>query len=128
MARLVNRAADHSELIATLPDGRAISFGRDDPRTWLVMIMVPTLLQRSGLSANLLPSLVSRHKFLCSSAPEWRDLLADCLSTQAPLAARSLDRMEREMSRLHERYRRTARSRLVDAAELRIALPSLNRN
>ncbi len=128
MARLVRRAADHSELVATLPDGRTISFGHDHLRAWLVMIMVPTLLQRSGLSANLLPSLVPRHKFLCSSFAEWRDLLAECLFSQAPPAARSLDRMEREMSRLHERYRRTARSRLVDAAELRVALPSLTRN
>lgn len=128
MARLVNRAADHSELVATLPDGRAITFGHDHPRAWLVMIMVPTLLQRSGLSANLLPSLVPRHKFLCSSAPEWRDLLAECLSTQAPPAIRALDRMEHELAQLRARYRRTARSRLADAAELRVALPSLTRN
>lgn len=127
MARLVRRAGDHSELLATLPDGRAITFGRDHPRAWLVMTMVPTLLQRSGLSANLLPSLVPRHKFLCSSAPEWRDLLSQCLSSKAPPATFALDRMEREMSQLQARYRRTARSRLADAAELRVALPSLTR-
>jgi hypothetical protein len=32
------------------------------------------------------------------------------------------------MEQLHVRYRRTSRSRLADAAELRIALPSLTRN
>ena len=128
MARLVTRAVDHSELIATLPDGRAITFDRDYPRAWLVLAMVPALLQHSGLSSNLLPSLVPRHKFLCSSAAEWRDLLTECLSNQAPLAARSLERLEREMAQLYLRYRRTSRSRLMDAAELRVALPSLTRN
>ena len=128
MGRLVTRAADHSELIATLPNGRVITFERDHPRAWLVLAMVPALLLRSGLSANLLPSLVPRHKFLCSSVAEWRDRLAECLSQQAPLAARTLERMEREMALVHARYRRTARSRLADAAELRVALPSLTRN
>lgn len=128
MARLVTRAADHSELVATLRDGRAVMFGRDHPRAWLVLAMVPVLLQRSGLSANLLPSLVPRHKFLCSSVVEWRDLLAECLSRQAPAAALALKRFEREMAQLKDRYRRTSRSRLTDAAELRIALPSITRN
>ncbi|MEL6877994.1 MAG: hypothetical protein AAGL68_07860 [Pseudomonadota bacterium] len=128
MARLVTRAADHSDLVATLPDGRAITFDRDHPRAWLLLALIPVLLQRSGLSANLLPSLVPRHKFLCSSVAEWHDLLAECLSSQAPQAARLLERMEREVAQLHVRYRRTSRSRLTDAAELRIALPSLTRN
>ncbi|WBY18006.1 hypothetical protein PF049_14085 (plasmid) [Erythrobacteraceae bacterium WH01K] len=128
VARLVTRATDHAELVATLPDGRAVTFGRDHPRAWLVLAMVPVLLQRSGLSANLLPSLVPRHKFLCSSVAEWRDLLTECLSRQAPAAASALARLEREMAQLHTRYRRTSRSRLVDAAELRVALPSLTRN
>ncbi|AWW72841.1 hypothetical protein CD351_00200 [Erythrobacter sp. KY5] len=128
MARLITRAADHSELFATLPDGRAIRFGRDYPRAWLVMAMVPVLLQRSGLSANLLPSLVPRHKFLCSSIAEWCDLLTECLSRQAPAAALALEGFEREMAQLKDRYRRTSRSRLTDAAELRIALPSITRN
>lgn len=128
MARLVMRAADHSELVATLPDGHVITFDRDHPRAWLVLAMVPVLLQRSGLSVNLLPSLVPRHKFLCSSVAEWRDLLTECLSQQAPSAFQILERIEREMEQLHVRYRRTSRSRLADAAELRIALPSLTRN
>ena len=128
MARLVTRAADHSELVATLPDGQAVTFSRDHPRAWLVLGMVPVLLQRSGLSVNLLPSLVPRHKFLCSSVVEWRDLLTECLARQAPAAASALERFEREMAQLHTRYRRTSRSRLADAAELRIALPSLTRN
>ena len=128
MARLVTRVADHTELVATLPDGQAVKFGRDHPRAWLVLTMVPVILQRSGLSANLLPSLIPRHKFLCSSVAEWRDLLTECLARQAPAAASALERLEREMAQLNERYRRTSRSRLTDAAELRVALPSLTRN
>lgn len=128
MARLLNRAVDHSKLVATLPDGRAIAFGRDYPRAWLVLALVPVLLRRSGLSVNLLPSLVPRHKFLCSSTEEWRELLNECLSYQAPSDFRILKQMEREMEQLHAQYRRTSRSRLADAAELRIALPSLTRN
>ncbi|WP_379923659.1 hypothetical protein [Erythrobacter sp. R86502] len=128
MARLVTRAADHSAVIATLPDSRTVSFDRDHPRAWLVLALVPTLLQRSGMSANLLPALVPRRKLLCSSAAEWRELLLECLSAQVLLATRTLERLEREIAQSRSRYERTARSRLADAAELCIALPSLTRN
>lgn len=128
MTRLVTRAADHSAVMAMFPDGRTISFDRDHPRAWLVLAMIPSLLQRSGMTANLLPSLVPRHKLLCASASEWCALLEECVSAQVPSGARNLERMEREIKQVRSLYHRTARSRLADAAELRIALPSLTRN
>jgi hypothetical protein len=65
---------------------------------------------------------------LCSSVEEWRGLLTGCLARQAPAAASALERLELELAQLHSRYRRTSRSRLTEAAELRVALPSLTRN
>lgn len=127
MARLVLKTVDCASLVATLPDGRAITFDRDHPRAWLVLAMVPTLLQRAELSANVLPSLVPQHKFLCTSAAEWEDLLAGSLQSAAPIALRTLIRMERELAQSRALYRRSARSRLAEAAELRLALPSLTR-
>tara|TARA_E500000305_G_scaffold39821_1_gene30460 strand:+ start:297 stop:1199 length:903 start_codon:yes stop_codon:yes gene_type:complete len=127
MSKLVTRSADHAELVATLPGGRTITFNREYPRAWMVAAMIPVLLRRSGLSANLLPSLVPRCKFLCSSAAEWSELLTQSLSDQASFAGRTLERMESEMAQLRVRYERTSRSRLAEVAELRLALPSLTR-
>ena len=89
---------------------------------------LPAMLRRSGLSAHTLPSLVPRQKFLCGSAKEWTAAVADCIAEQAPAAYRSLCRMERDVGDLRTRFQRTRRSRLAEAAELRVALPSLTRN
>ena len=128
MGRLIDRSADHTRLVAWLPDGREIAFNHDHPKAWLAYLMVPAMLRRSGLSAHTLPSLVPRQKFLCGSAKEWTAAVADCIAEQAPAAYRSLCRMERDVGELRTRFQRTRRSRLAEAAELRVALPSLTRN
>ena len=128
MGRLIDRSADHTRLVAWLPDGREIAFNHAHPKAWLAYLMVPAMLRRSGLSAHTLPSLVPRQKFLCGSAKEWTAAVADCIAEQAPAAYRSLCRMERDVGDLRTRFQRTRRSRLAEAAELRVALPSLTRN
>ena len=127
MGRLINKSDDHTRLVAWLPDGRKIAFDHDHPKAWLVYLMFPAMLRRSGLSAHTLPSLVPRQKFLCGSAKEWTATVANCIAEQAPAAHRLLCRMERDVGNLRVRFQRTKRSRLAEAAELRMALPSLTR-
>lgn len=127
MARVAEKADGHAQLVASLPDGREILFAREHPKAWLVWLFVPDLVRRAGLTMHLLPSLVPRHTFLCVTGDEWTGTLNASLRALAPAAYRDLCRLERATADVQNRYRRTRRSRLVEAAELKLVLPSLTR-
>ena len=127
MSRVIAKTQSSAQILVSLQGGRDIRFLRDEPKCWLLMLMVPLLVQRSGLTTSVLPSLVPKQRLLCASADEWVDVLLGCVGAQTPLASRLLDKLERTISGLQGKYRRTARSRLAQAAELGVALPSLSR-
>lgn len=127
MGRLATKAQASAQILVAFQDGHDIRFTRDEPRCWLLTMMVPLLLHRAGLTVNLLPSLVPKQRLLCASAAEWAEVVSVCIAAEASLALKTLSANERRILGVQDKYQRTARSRLAQAAELKVALPSLSR-
>jgi hypothetical protein len=89
--------------------------------------MVPRLLQRAGITSNLIPSLVPTIRFLDGGTTDFAAILSQCISEKVPDGNKALTAMERKVAGFDQLYSRTARSRLRLAAELGLALPSLSR-
>lgn len=127
MARIAAKSNGRRQLAATCFDGRQLTFMPENPRAWLVSLMVPELLRQAGLTANLIPSLVPSLKYLDSDAGGYMTLLVECIGRRAETGLKSLASLERQIGGIDRRCNRTTRSRLRMAAELGLALPSLSR-
>jgi hypothetical protein len=127
MMRLAIKAEGRRQIAATSYDGRQFVISQDDRRAWLISIMVPRLLQRAGITSNLIPSLVPTIRFHAGGVVGFADKLKECISHNVPSGNKALTAMERKIAGFDQAYRRTARSRLRMAAELGLALPSLSR-
>jgi hypothetical protein len=127
MARIAAKSQGRRQLLATSFDGKQLRFVREDRQAWLISLMVPELLRRAGLTINLIPILVPTLKFLDCDAKAYEQLLFNCISKAAQSGLKSLETLERQMGTTKQKYQRTARSRLLSTAELRLVLPSLTR-
>jgi hypothetical protein len=127
MARVAIKAEGRRQIAATSFNGSELVFSQDDRRAWLISFMVPRLLQRAGITSNLIPSLVPTMRFLDGGSVAFADKLKECICRNVPIGHKSLNAMERKVAGFDQLYRRTARSRLRLAAELGLALPSLSR-
>jgi hypothetical protein len=127
MIRVAIKAEGRRQIAATTYDGREFVISQDDPRAWLISIMVPRLLQRAGITSNLIPSLIPTIRFLDGGAMGFAAKLQECICQKVAAGNKALTVMERKIAGFDKSYRRTARSRLLMAAKLGLALPSLSR-
>jgi len=107
-------------------DGRTLALPpRPRDRTWLLAVAVPQLLQRTGITMRVIPSLVLLPKFLPPTPNALADAMQSNLRRAVEAGLRDLDRIERQISRLHEREGLTKRSKSPLLARLNLAYPGL---
>jgi hypothetical protein len=113
--------------IATDYEGKQFAFEIDDRKAWLVYLLVPCVLQSANMTANIIPSLVPRDKYLCLDIKHARAVLEQCIERETKRGLKKLATAERQIKTLNAKAKRTNRSRLALTAALCLALPSLSR-
>ncbi len=94
---------------------------------WLVSVFTPVLLQRSGLTENLLPQMVPNLRFLDMSANQIEQALIAMLETEVRKGNSSLAAMERSLTSVRDNLLTNRPSKTWEAAVITMVFPNIKR-